>query len=158
MPGMDIRAPERQETNNGLTGSPNFIPIAFSVLRKAVSNSAFNSLGNLPPNLKYSTQAAVVIVKPAGTGKPIKHISARLAPLPPNNSFIFPSPSATLPPKKYTLFTITLTPFLIVFGIFTRNFTPKEFKFYNGISLSSNQLRFSSLIFNVYFQKKWVYL
>src|SRR5215208_64004 len=33
---------------------------------------------------------------------PIVHISARLAPLPPSSSFIFPSPSAVFPPKKYT--------------------------------------------------------
>src|SRR5947199_7001419 len=42
------------------------------------------------------------MVKPGGTGMPILHISARLAPLPPSSSFIFPSPSAVFPPKKYT--------------------------------------------------------
>src|SRR5687768_11820941 len=42
------------------------------------------------------------MVKPGGTGMPILHISARLAPLPPSSSFILPSPSAVLPPKEYT--------------------------------------------------------
>src|SRR5947208_9752858 len=42
------------------------------------------------------------MVNPGGTGMPILHISARLAPLPPSNSFIDPSPSAVFPPKKYT--------------------------------------------------------
>src|SRR5262245_51165236 len=42
------------------------------------------------------------MVKPAGTGRPIRHISARLAPLPPSSSFCLPVPSADFPPKKYT--------------------------------------------------------
>src|SRR5215212_2228636 len=46
------------------------------------------------------------MVKPAGTGMPILHISARLAPLPPSSSFILPSPSADLPPKEYTYFAL----------------------------------------------------
>ena len=56
------------------------------------------------------------MVKPAGTGIPSLHISARFAPLPPNKFFIEPSPSATLPPKKYTLFTFDI--FIIYYGLF----------------------------------------
>src|ERR1700720_1859188 len=49
------------------------------------------------------------MVKPAGTGSPILVISARPAPLPPNNSRHSPLPSALPAPKKYThFFTVTL--------------------------------------------------
>src|SRR6188508_3089855 len=41
------------------------------------------------------------MVKPAGTGRPMRHISARLAPLPPSSGFIVPLPSVFLP-KRYT--------------------------------------------------------
>src|SRR5688500_12766156 len=44
------------------------------------------------------------MVKPGGTGKPIRVISARLAPLPPRSGFMEPSPSAFLLPKRYTYF------------------------------------------------------
>ena len=39
-------------------------------------------------------QTSVVMVKPAGTGTPIRFISARLAPLPPSRFFISALPSA----------------------------------------------------------------
>src|SRR6516225_5070138 len=48
------------------------------------------------------------MVKPAGTGRPMRHISARLAPLPPSSSFILPLPSAALPPKEYTYLLIEM--------------------------------------------------
>ena len=38
--------------------------------------------------------------KPAGTGRPRVHISARLAPLPPRRLRIWPLPSASLPPNR----------------------------------------------------------
>src|SRR5262245_10111694 len=41
------------------------------------------------------------MVNPGGTGSPMRHISARFAPLPPSNGFIVPFPSV-LRPKKYT--------------------------------------------------------
>src|SRR5688572_13055005 len=41
------------------------------------------------------------MVKPAGTGRPMRHISARFAPLPPSSGFIVPLPSVFLP-NKYT--------------------------------------------------------
>jgi hypothetical protein len=39
------------------------------------------------------------MVNPGGTGKPMRHISARLAPLPPSSDFIVPLPSVLLPKK-----------------------------------------------------------
>ena len=45
-------------------------------------------------------------VNPGGTGKEMLVISARLAPFPPNSSFILPCPSPLPPPKKYTIFFI----------------------------------------------------
>src|SRR2546421_6821751 len=44
------------------------------------------------------------MVKPAGTGRPMLVISARLAPLPPRRFFMSALPSALPPPKKYTYF------------------------------------------------------
>src|SRR5688572_21803633 len=41
------------------------------------------------------------MVKPGGTGSPMRHISARFAPLPPSSGFIEPLPSVFLP-KRYT--------------------------------------------------------
>src|SRR5262245_52060417 len=41
------------------------------------------------------------MVKPGGTGNPMRHISARLAPLPPSSGFIVPLPSVFVP-KRYT--------------------------------------------------------
>src|SRR4051794_30810370 len=43
------------------------------------------------------------MVNPGGTGNPMRHISARLAPLPPSSGFIVPLPSV-LRPKRYTYF------------------------------------------------------
>jgi hypothetical protein len=42
-------------------------------------------------------QTSVVIVNPGGTGRPMRHISARFAPLPPSSGFIVPLPSVFLP-------------------------------------------------------------
>ena len=47
-------------------------------------------------------QTSVVTVKPAGTGSPMRLISARLAPLPPRSGFIEPLPSALPAPHEYT--------------------------------------------------------
>jgi len=45
-----------------------------------------------------------VTVNPAGTGSPIRLISARLAPFPPRSGFIEPLPSAFPAPHEYTYF------------------------------------------------------
>jgi hypothetical protein len=44
--------------------------------------------------------AGLPVRHPAGTGMPIRAISARLAPLPPSSSFIAARPSALPPPKE----------------------------------------------------------
>src|SRR6476646_2520323 len=44
------------------------------------------------------------MVKPGGTGKPMRLISARFAPLPPSSGFMLPLPSAFLLPNRYTYF------------------------------------------------------
>src|ERR1051326_6791614 len=44
------------------------------------------------------------MVKPGGTGRPMRLISARLAPFPPSKGFMLPSPSAFLFPNKSTYF------------------------------------------------------
>src|SRR5688572_20742825 len=43
------------------------------------------------------------MVKPGGTGRPMRHISARFAPLPPSSGFIVPLPSVFFP-NAYTYF------------------------------------------------------
>src|SRR6266849_8041993 len=55
-------------------------------------------------------QTSVEMVKPGGTGRPARHISASPAPLPPRMSFIFPSPSAPKAPNEYTYFFILSLP------------------------------------------------
>ena len=100
MPGMEARAPERTDSNNGLEASPNFEFIRLSMCLTARSTSPFKSstTSSLPLS-KYSLQTSVVMVKPGGTGTPIKFISARLAPLPPSRFLISALPSAFPLPK-----------------------------------------------------------
>jgi len=66
----------------------------------------------------YDEQTSVVIVNPGGTGRPMRVIAARFAPLPPSRSFIDPSPSVETP-NAYTSRAATapcfLTPFLDTF-------------------------------------------
>src|SRR5688500_16178715 len=54
------------------------------------------------------------MVKPGGTGKPMRHISARLAPLPPSSGFIVPFPSVFLP-NQYTYLPDLGAAFAVVF-------------------------------------------
>ena len=82
---MENFAPERTETNNGLVGSPNFLSKLFSNSFNELFISAIRPEGIFPEE-RYSRQACVVIVKPGGTGKPMRTISARFAPFPPNKS------------------------------------------------------------------------
>src|SRR5690349_24883818 len=57
------------------------------------------------------------MVKPGGTGSPMRHISARLAPLPPSSGFIVPLPSV-LRPNRYTNFPrAAFAPFCFVFPV-----------------------------------------
>ena len=45
IPGMETRAPERTENNNGLDGSPNFLPCSASTLASAAFTSSSNPSG-----------------------------------------------------------------------------------------------------------------
>ena len=85
IPGIENFAPERTDTNNGLVGSPNFLSKLFS---KSFNESLISEISpaGIFPEAKYSRHAWVVIVKPGGTGKPIRTISARFAPFPPSKS------------------------------------------------------------------------
>ena len=94
IPGMLIAAPERTETRSGFFGSPSFFPAARSTAASAFSTCSQRPGGSLRPEAKYALQAAVVIVKPGGTGSFAFVISARPAPLPPRRSRIFALPSA----------------------------------------------------------------
>jgi hypothetical protein len=99
MPGIERAAPERTETSKGLVGEPSDLPVAFSRRAMAVRIWRSRPAGHVLPLWSYSAQAAVVMVKPGGTGRPMRVISARPAPLPPSSSRIEPSPSALPWPK-----------------------------------------------------------
>ena len=100
MPGIDALAPERTETKQGFSLSPNLVPIIFSIFLIPSSTSVLiSSTTFLLPNSLYSVHTSVVIVKPGGTGTPIKFISARFAPLPPRRFFMSAFPSASLFPN-----------------------------------------------------------
>ena len=100
IPGMEARAPDRTDTNNGFSTSPNLDFINSSTPAIAASTSGLSSATTLSfPFSKYSLQTSVVMVNPGGTGTPIKFISARLAPFPPSRFFISALPSAFPLPK-----------------------------------------------------------
>jgi hypothetical protein len=102
MPGMEARAPERTESSSGSAGSPK----RFTHFRFEKSNALFHLLLDefsdiFAAFLVYSVQASVVMVKPGGTTMPSRHISAKLAPLPPSRFFMEASPSVLEEPKQY---------------------------------------------------------
>ena len=49
MPGMEERAPERQEISSGLTASPYFMPMIVSVCFSAAGTWSVSSSGSLQP-------------------------------------------------------------------------------------------------------------
>src|SRR5579863_7243918 len=104
MPGMENFAPDRTLTSSGFPVSPSFCPILPSSLASASLIWASTSGGTWLPRSKYRLQTSVEMVKPGGTGKLARDISASPAPLPPSTSFILPSPSASPPPNEYTYF------------------------------------------------------
>ena len=100
IPGIEARAPERTETSKGFSTSPNLDFISSSTPAMAFSTSALSRATTSSfPFSKYSLQTSVVIVKPGGTGTPIKFISAKLAPFPPRRFLISALPSAFPFPK-----------------------------------------------------------
>mmetsp|Transcript_31795 Transcript_31795/g.75506 ORF Transcript_31795/g.75506 Transcript_31795/m.75506 type:complete len:204 (+) Transcript_31795:2096-2707(+) len=94
MPGIETAAPERTDRRRGLLGSPSFVPISCSTSFKPAMTSSHTPAGSVESFSWKAAQVSVVIVKPGGTERPMAHISARLAPLPPSSSFMeaFPWP------------------------------------------------------------------
>src|SRR5439155_935698 len=86
-------APDRTETSNGFVGSPKRRPILASTV-ESPSSTCFQRPGGKRPLRAYALQAFVVIVKPGGTGRPSRVISASPAPLPPSRSRMVASPSS----------------------------------------------------------------
>src|SRR5690606_27544877 len=103
MPGIEMAAPERTDTSNGLAGSPNCLPVVSSSCLTFAETSS-RSEWEMEPSPRYVTQHWADMVNPGGTGTPRFVISARFAPLPPSTDFISRVPSARPFPKKYTDF------------------------------------------------------
>ena len=100
MPGMEARAPERTESNSGSSALPNCLPISastnFTPARTSPTISWYTASRPVAVN---AVQAWVLMVKPEGTVMPRRHISAKLAPLPPSRFFMAAAPSVRLLPK-----------------------------------------------------------
>ena len=100
MPGIESRAPERTAKRSGLATLPKPLPRIFSMRVIESAICAPISFGSALPCALNQVQTSVVMVKPGGTGRPMRVISARFAPLPPSSAFILPSPSLRPSPKK----------------------------------------------------------
>src|SRR3989449_4490412 len=93
IPGIESLAPERTETSSGCSEAPNFRPPFTSTADRA-SSTCFHIPGGNRPVRGNALQAFVVIVKPGGTGRPSRVISARPAPLPPRRARMEAFPSS----------------------------------------------------------------
>ncbi len=93
IPGIENFAPLRTETSRGFWSSPRRLPTAFSRASRWAVTSRVSPTGNLWSPRRYSMQVSVVMVKPFGTGRPSRVISATFAPLPPSRSRISRPPS-----------------------------------------------------------------
>ena len=93
IPGIETLAPERTETSNGFGPLPKVKP-DLSCKFSMFSAICFWMLAGMDFLLAwYAVQASVVMVKPSGILIPMWAISAKPAPLPPNNGFPKPYPS-----------------------------------------------------------------
>ena len=99
-PGIEIGAPERTLTSSGASGSPKRRPIVSSSRPRWDATSSSTAPGTVLPAASNMPHTDVAIVKPGGTGSPIRHISARFAPLPPSSGLRDASPSASSREKK----------------------------------------------------------
>ena len=89
MPGIESRAPERTETSSGFLRSPNVLPVCCSIDAMPASICAAQRRPDTSACWRSSRcRPRCVMVKPGGTGRPMRHISARFAPLPPSSGFI----------------------------------------------------------------------
>ena len=86
------------ETGVERSGSPRRFPRAFWTCAGAVGIWAL-AARERRPRFPYSAQTGVAIVKPGGTGTPMRAISARFAPFPPRSSRISAVPSTRPVPK-----------------------------------------------------------
>ena len=86
IPGIETAAPERTETSSGSRGSPKRLPMRSSSRSTWTSTSSSSPSGNAPPRAIVSRHASVVIVNPAGTGRPSCVISASPTPFPPSSA------------------------------------------------------------------------
>ena len=101
MPGIDARAPERTDSSSGSAALPKRLPISFSTKATPSRTSASISFSAAALPCSVNTvQASVLMVKPEGTVMPSRHISARLAPLPPSRFFIVAAPSVRELPNR----------------------------------------------------------
>ena len=86
IPGIETAAPQRTETSSGAAASPSLPAAALLERRERAVDLLLQALGPGAAGVHRVTQAAVVIVKPSGTGRPSRVISASPAPLPPSSS------------------------------------------------------------------------
>ncbi len=86
IPGIEKTAPLRTDTSSGSAPAPKRWPMRSSSAATAASTCASSPSGHSQPACIACTQAAVVIVKPSGTGRPSFVMSARPLPLPPSRS------------------------------------------------------------------------
>ncbi len=76
-----------------------FCPSMFSTFAIAAATCASSSWRICALVIVKITANFVVIVNPGGTGRPMRVISGRFAPLPPSSGFMAPVPSARPSPK-----------------------------------------------------------
>ena len=106
IPGIEKAAPDRTETKSGSDSSPRRLPERCSKAARCCLTSSSIPPGKLPLAFRKARQASVVMVKPGGTGRPARVISATPAPLPPSSARISVPPSW----KSYTNFTARRLP------------------------------------------------
>ncbi len=94
IPGIENTAPERTDTSSGRSRAPRRRPVRCSSASRCASTSSHSPSGHDPPRCIAATHAAVVTVKPSGTGTPMRRISATPAPLPPSRARMSARPSA----------------------------------------------------------------
>jgi hypothetical protein len=73
MPGIESRDPERTAKRRGLLRLPKPLPRIFSMRWMASSICASISFGSVLPCSLNRVQTSVVMVKPGGTGSPMRH-------------------------------------------------------------------------------------
>lgn len=84
---MEIAAPDRTETSNGRSRSPNLRPISSSIVLTPSKTRFQTFLGKTWFASWKAAQTSVVTVNPGGTERPIADISAKFAPFPPRRNF-----------------------------------------------------------------------